>query len=260
MVLFTVLVGCPLLAQADVITDWKDAAGQAARAACNSPGADPLHESRMYAMAHLAIHDALNAIDRRFRPYALDIHARARISTEAAVAATARDVLVAVLGQIPATFPPTSGPTGAAVVEARFPTIGSAPPARAVRWRISPSSRTLRRSNLRALLPPAGEPSPQTRGRTSSQSVGASGYPPTSVCSATVCRLLHPDPERQWLTDLRLGREQPHRRRSQGLLHLLSWGSSTHRRRGRRRRLRGRPEQSFVRDSDKTQIRVDHIS
>ena len=66
--MFLVFVGSPLLARADVITSWNDTAGRAARL-CN---ANPLHESRMYAMAHLAIHDALNAIDRRFQPYAFD--------------------------------------------------------------------------------------------------------------------------------------------------------------------------------------------
>ena len=40
------------------------------------PPDNPLHESRMYAMTHVAIHDALNAIDRRSRPYALDATAR----------------------------------------------------------------------------------------------------------------------------------------------------------------------------------------
>jgi hypothetical protein len=32
--------------------------------------ADPLHEGRMYAVMHIAVHDALNAIDRRSQPYA----------------------------------------------------------------------------------------------------------------------------------------------------------------------------------------------
>jgi hypothetical protein len=40
--------------------------------ACIAPLDDPFHESRMYAMMHIAIHDALNAIDRRFQPYAFD--------------------------------------------------------------------------------------------------------------------------------------------------------------------------------------------
>ena len=56
----------------------------------------------MYAMAHVAIHDALNAIDRRYRPYAFFGHASRRASTDAAVATAARDVLVPLLGQIPA--------------------------------------------------------------------------------------------------------------------------------------------------------------
>ena len=49
---------------------WNENAGKAAVAACISPVDAPLHESRLYAMTHVAIHDALNAIDRRSRPYA----------------------------------------------------------------------------------------------------------------------------------------------------------------------------------------------
>ena len=45
-------------------------------------------------MTHAAIHDALNAIDRRYRPYAFDVHADPNASPEAAVAAAAYDVLV----------------------------------------------------------------------------------------------------------------------------------------------------------------------
>jgi hypothetical protein len=59
-------------ASADAVTDWNTRAGNAAVAACIAPADDPLHESRMYAMMHVAIHDALNAIDRRSRPYAYD--------------------------------------------------------------------------------------------------------------------------------------------------------------------------------------------
>ena len=58
----------------------------------------------MYAMMHVAIHDALNAIDRRSRPYAFDAHVAPGTSTAAAVAAAARGVLVAAISQIP--FPP----------------------------------------------------------------------------------------------------------------------------------------------------------
>jgi hypothetical protein len=46
-------------------------------------------------MAHVAMHDALNAIDRRYEPYAYDAVAPRGASPEAAVAVAAHDVLVA---------------------------------------------------------------------------------------------------------------------------------------------------------------------
>ena len=52
----------------DAVTVWNANAGVAATAACLAPLGNPLHESRIYAMMHVAIHDALNAIDRRSRP------------------------------------------------------------------------------------------------------------------------------------------------------------------------------------------------
>ena len=72
--LFFVLGGARQVA-ADAVTDWNENAGEAATAACIAPLNNPLHESRMYAMMHIAIHDALNAIDRRSRPYAFDMQA-----------------------------------------------------------------------------------------------------------------------------------------------------------------------------------------
>ena len=90
---------CPLYA--DAVTVWNKNAGVAATAACLAPLNNPLHESRIYAMMHVAIHDALNAIDRRSRPYAFDAQAQAGASSDAAVAAAARDVLVALIAQLP---------------------------------------------------------------------------------------------------------------------------------------------------------------
>jgi hypothetical protein len=56
---------------------WNNNAAAAALGACLAPANNPLHESHMYAMMHIAIHDALNAIDRRSRPYVLKhVHAR----------------------------------------------------------------------------------------------------------------------------------------------------------------------------------------
>ena len=66
-----------------------------------APLDNPFHEARIYAMMHVAIDDALNAIDRRCRPYAFDMQAEAGASRDAAVAAAARDVLVPLIGQLP---------------------------------------------------------------------------------------------------------------------------------------------------------------
>jgi hypothetical protein len=79
------------LARADAVTDWNANAGKAAIAACISPANDPLHESRMYAVMHIAIHDALNAIDRRSRPYVFDTPAVAGASVDAAVSYARHD-------------------------------------------------------------------------------------------------------------------------------------------------------------------------
>jgi hypothetical protein len=84
----------------NAVTVWNANAGVAATAACIAPSDDPLHESRMYAMTHIAIHDALNAIDHRARPYTFE-KAEPGASPDAAVAAAARDVLVALIGQLP---------------------------------------------------------------------------------------------------------------------------------------------------------------
>jgi Tol biopolymer transport system component len=116
----------------DAVIAWNENAGEAARAACISPIDNPLHESRAYAMTHVAIHDALNAIDRRSQPYAFDGEARRRASPDAAVAAAARDVLVALLSQIPAPFPPACGAAGVASVEADYMVaLGAIPDGRA---------------------------------------------------------------------------------------------------------------------------------
>lgn len=103
-----------------VVASWNATAGAAAIAACLAPTDDPLHESRLYAMTHLAIHDALNAIHARFQPYTAGGAPAPGASPEAAVAAAARDVMVPVLTAIPAPFPPSCGASGVAVVEAAY--------------------------------------------------------------------------------------------------------------------------------------------
>jgi len=105
-------------AGADAVTTWNANAGKAAVAACISPALDPLHESRLYAMMHIAVHDALNAIARRSRPYVFNVQAGLGPSPDAAAAAAARDVLVTGIGQIP--FPPACLAAGIASVEADY--------------------------------------------------------------------------------------------------------------------------------------------
>ena len=74
----------------------------------------------MYAMMHVAIHDALNGIDRRSRPYAADLRAARRTSADAAVAAAAHDVLVPVLSSLSFFLPEECIDAGVASVEADY--------------------------------------------------------------------------------------------------------------------------------------------
>jgi hypothetical protein len=121
MGLVTIIVlGSTSPAAADAVTNWNANAGKAAIAACISPADDPLHESRLYAMMHVAIHDALNAIERRSRPYAYDAVAPSDTSADAAIASAARHVLVAGISEIPAPFPPACVTAGIATVNADY--------------------------------------------------------------------------------------------------------------------------------------------
>ena len=95
------LVLRPSAAAADAVTLWNENAAKAATAACLHISGNGLVEARMYAMVHAAVHDAVNAIDRRSRPYAFDAEASPLASPDAAVAAAARDVLVAVIPGLP---------------------------------------------------------------------------------------------------------------------------------------------------------------
>ena len=93
----------PNAVSADAVVRWNENAAKAATAACLHISGNGLAESRMYAMVHAAVHDAVNTIDRRSRPYAFDAEATGRTSLNAAVAAAARDVLVTVIATLPET-------------------------------------------------------------------------------------------------------------------------------------------------------------
>jgi len=75
---------------ADIVTDWNAAALDAIRAARTSP---PM-ASRVLAIVHVSIYDAVNGISRRHRPYFVRSTVPASAFPEAAAAAAARRVLV----------------------------------------------------------------------------------------------------------------------------------------------------------------------
>jgi hypothetical protein len=91
--LLAIIIGLTVMSRADVVIDWNVIANSAASTA----GKNPVEQSRIYAMTHAAIHDALNAIDKRNKPYAFGQRAKPGASPEAAVAAAAHDVLVVLL-------------------------------------------------------------------------------------------------------------------------------------------------------------------
>ena len=89
----------------NAVTHWNRVATDAFTP---SQGTNPMAQSRTLAIVHAAIHDAVNAIDRRFEPYTPGLAEAPGASLEAAVATAARDVLVTLL------------PDQAALVEAEY--------------------------------------------------------------------------------------------------------------------------------------------
>ena len=77
-------------ARADVIMDWNAKAGALAAEKKVLPSTD----SRTMSMVHIAMFEAVNAIDRRYTPYRLDLAADRSTSREAAAAAAAHNILM----------------------------------------------------------------------------------------------------------------------------------------------------------------------
>jgi hypothetical protein len=80
-----------LAVRADVIDDWTD---QADAIAAEKKLPAPAY-SRVLALMHVSMFEAVNAIDRRYVPYALDLVADRRTSREAAIAVAGHDALAA---------------------------------------------------------------------------------------------------------------------------------------------------------------------
>jgi len=86
------LTVAPARADSDVF-HWNETAFAVTAAG----GQNPIVISRSVAMTQLAVHDALNAIDRRYEPYLSEGPAHPAAAPAAAIAAAAHDVLVGVL-------------------------------------------------------------------------------------------------------------------------------------------------------------------
>ena len=141
--------------RSDAVMAWNANAGKAAIAACISPVDNPLHESHLYAMTHVAIHDALNAIEPSFA----SIRIHGATSNEGRLPRPPlprprHDVLVPLLTRIPAPFPPACGAAGVASVEADYAAALERDPGRS---RQDPRHRT--RKSRRC-----GDPRPASRG------------------------------------------------------------------------------------------------
>jgi hypothetical protein len=119
--------GLPTAAQAEEtapmpnsVQRWNETAGAVALASCISPGNDPLHESRMYALTSLAAHDALNAIDRHFQSYALRGVPVRNASVIAAVAAASRTALISAVRELPEDLFAACRPAALQVIEQAY--------------------------------------------------------------------------------------------------------------------------------------------
>ena len=104
----------------NAVVAWNEYASDAALASCLAPGNHPPFEARMYAITQLAVHDALNAIERKSQPYAFRGRAGAGASPDAAVAAAARDTLSGVIADLPPELGAACVSDGQASVDASY--------------------------------------------------------------------------------------------------------------------------------------------
>lgn len=93
------LLSLPLPAFADSVTDWSAFADEV----IGSAGGPP-QQFRVLAMTQIAVHDALNSIDRRYRTYSVVGPVNPNASPDAAVARAAADVLRATMPSQAATI------------------------------------------------------------------------------------------------------------------------------------------------------------
>jgi hypothetical protein len=86
--------GGPYQSGGNPVTQWNTIATDVFKP---TEGTNPMLQSRTLAILHAAIHDAVNAIDPRYQSYTPGLAAAPGASIDAAVAAAAREVLVALV-------------------------------------------------------------------------------------------------------------------------------------------------------------------
>jgi hypothetical protein len=91
-----VAVGVSSPACANVITDWDEKALVVVTPMASLGGTSPYMAQRMMGMVHAAMFDAVNSIERRYRPYLVQLPADPTTSKEAAAAAAAAAVLATI--------------------------------------------------------------------------------------------------------------------------------------------------------------------
>jgi hypothetical protein len=92
-------VAIPASARANVITDWDDKAVVVVAPMASLGNTTPYMAERIMAMVHAAMFDAVNSIERRYRPYLVQLPADTATSKEAAAAAAAAAVLGTIDGK-----------------------------------------------------------------------------------------------------------------------------------------------------------------
>src|SRR5271157_3174842 len=80
-------------ASADEVTRWN----QIATDASTTPNTDPLTETRIFSILHVAIHDAVNAVESRYEPYLPRTSPAPGASVDAAIASAAHAAAAAIL-------------------------------------------------------------------------------------------------------------------------------------------------------------------
>jgi hypothetical protein len=128
IVLSTLIAAVPCAA--DVITDWN-----AVIEAVVPRFGGPQPQSRVQAMAQIAVHDALNNIEPRYAPYTYSGPAHPGASPDAAVAAAVRHTLLTLLSPLPES--PQKQAAIDAIENAYLATVGAAPFAPAIQQGIN---------------------------------------------------------------------------------------------------------------------------